>query len=155
MRFSYRPAITLAAETGDPVLTLRPEIPITLSGPRGSGSYLALVDTGADHITVPKRIAIDLGVDLVPGRGPELVGFGGEKLPVEFGDLDIEIQNEQNPSETYRWCIRAQFFEFASAKEENLVLGHAEFLDYFTATFDGESGELTLVANREMPATKK
>ena len=33
-----------------------------------------------------------------------------------------------------------------------MILGHAGFLDYFTATFDGNSGTLTLIANDELPA---
>ena len=33
-----------------------------------------------------------------------------------------------------------------------IILGHTGFLEYFTATFDGKFGALTLVPNDELPA---
>ena len=32
------------------------------------------------------------------------------------------------------------------------VVGSSGFLDYFTATFDGKAGHLTLVPNEDLPA---
>jgi hypothetical protein len=32
-----------------------------------------------------------------------------------------------------------------------VILGHDGFLDYFTATFDGKAGTLTLLPNDELP----
>jgi hypothetical protein len=48
--------------------------------------------------------------------------------------------------------MRVQFFEFPTADEESLILGHAGFLDFFVATFDGYGATLTLTANEQMPA---
>jgi predicted aspartyl protease len=148
MIFYYRPAVALAPETGEPTLIFRPEMPIRIFGPRGAGHYRALVDTGADNTILPKRIADDLGIVLSDGSGPQLRAFGGQSLKVVFGDVEIEIEDE---NERLRWPARVQFFEFSSTEEESLVLGHSGFLDYFVATFDGGSGNLTLIANEDLP----
>ena len=148
MNFFYRPAVALAPETGDPTLILRPEILVTVIGPLGMAQYRALIDTGADNTILPSSIANDLGITLTQGTGPHLTAFGGQKLSVRFGDVLLEIEDER---EKLRWPARVQFFDFPSAKEEALVMGHAGFLDYFTATFDGELCQLTLVANNELP----
>ena len=77
-----------------------------------------------------------------------MVAFGGQKLSIQFGDVEIEIAQGR---ERFRWRARVQFFNFASRGDESLVLGHAGFLDYFTATFDGARSELILVANEDLP----
>jgi hypothetical protein len=46
---------------------------------------------------------------------------------------------------------RSRPYDFESPDEETVILGHSGFLDYFTATFDGEIAELILVANRGIP----
>jgi len=51
-----------------------------------------------------------------------------------------------------QWTATAQFFDFATTEEEMIILGHTGFLEYFTATFDGKFGALTLVPNDELPA---
>jgi hypothetical protein len=35
-----------------------------------------------------------------------------------------------------------------------VILGHAGFLDYFEATFDGKLGTLSLRANDDLPGVK-
>jgi hypothetical protein len=148
VRFPYHPAVGSAPETGEATLLLRPEIPIRVVGSAGSARFRALVDTGSDNTIFPKSVADNLGVTVAPGTGPELIAFGGQKLAVLFGDVVIEIEDEQ---EKLRWPARVQFFEFATTEDQTLVMGHAGFLDYFTATFDGKLCELTLIANDELP----
>lgn len=77
-----------------------------------------------------------------------MVAFGGQKLSMQFGDVEIEVAQG---GERFRWTARVQFFEFSSPGDESLVLGHAGFLDYFTATFDGARSELILVPNEDLP----
>lgn len=148
MKFYYRPTLTLSADTGEPTAVLRPEIPVRIRGPRGQGHYVALVDTGADNSVVPVRIADDLGIDLHPSTGPDLVTLGGEKLPVHIGEIEIEVGDAE---ESVRWLAAVHFFDFASAEHETLVFGHAGFLDYFTAVFDGLWATLTLTPNATLP----
>ena len=150
MRFLYRPAITYSPETGTPTLILRPEIPIRVTGPLASVLLRALVDTGADNTVLPQSVADHCGVELVAGQGPGLELFGGQKIVTLFGDVDLELQEG---SETIRWQTRVQFFDFPSPEDESLVFGHAGFLDFFSATFDGQLGELTLVVNSDLSAS--
>ena len=49
------------------------------------------------------------------------------------------------------WNTPVCFFEFPTANEETVILGHAGFLDYFTATFDGKLGIVTLIPNDDFP----
>jgi hypothetical protein len=44
------------------------------------------------------------------------------------------------------------FYDFASSQDETVILGHAGFLDYFTATFEGRSAIVTLTANDDLPS---
>jgi hypothetical protein len=37
------------------------------------------------------------------------------------------------------------------ASQETLILGHQGFLDYFTASFDGDECALELTPNRHLP----
>ncbi len=53
--------------------------------------------------------------------------------------------------ESLSWSTPLFFFDFASRDEETLILGHAGFLDFFTAIFDGRDGVVTLLANDDLP----
>jgi hypothetical protein len=67
-----------------------------------------------------------------------------EKAAQDAGYPDAVLERVRRPD-------RVQFFEFASPDKESLLLGHAGFLDYFTATFDGQQSVLTLWANDNLP----
>lgn len=149
MIFLYRPALALCPETGAPELILRPDIPVDLFGPSGTVQSRALVDTGADKTVLPKRIGEFLGIPMVAGVGPSLTAFGGQSLPVFFGNIDLEIADG---AERLRWPVRAQFFAVPSEEEESLILGQAGFLEYFAALFDADTGTLELTANDRLSA---
>jgi hypothetical protein len=55
--------------------------------------------------------------------------------------------------ESIVWRTQVCFFDFPSADEETVILGYAAFLDYLTATFDGQAGILTLIPNSDLPST--
>jgi hypothetical protein len=63
MRFPYTLSIVPSIEMGEPVVLLRPEIPIRIYGPAGHADVLALVDTGADNSILPLSVARDLGIE--------------------------------------------------------------------------------------------
>ena len=67
-----------------------------------------------------------------------------------FGDVELELEEQQ---ERVRWKSRVQFYDFANPEDETLILGHAGFLDYFSAMFDGEKGLLSLTSNSTLPET--
>lgn len=49
-----------------------------------------------------------------------------------------------------RWSAR-EFFVADDTSQETLILGHQGFLDYFTASFDGEQCLLDLQPNPQLP----
>ena len=148
MKFPYRGIITTAPDGADYLLILRPEVPVTIIGPAGSGTYLALVDTGSDNTILPKSIADDLGISLQPAGGPPASVFGGHRVELLTGTSVLRLEEA---GESLTWTTPVFFFDFASREEETLILGHAGFLDYFTAIFDGKEGLLTLLANDDLP----
>ncbi len=85
MKFPYRGIVTAATDDGDYLFVLRPEVPITIVGPAGSATYLALVDTGSDNTILPKSIAEDLGISLQPADGPPATVFGGHRVELLTG----------------------------------------------------------------------
>jgi hypothetical protein len=141
--------VSPAPEGEDFLLILRPEIPITASGPAGAAAYTGLVDTGSDITILPLSAAVFLGVEARPAPGPAASVFGGHEAQLLEGEITFQIQDA---NETVRWRDTVCFFDFSDRGEETVILGHSGFLDYFTATFDGKAGALTLVANDELPA---
>lgn len=150
MNFLYQAFVTLEPETGEPNMILRPIIPVRIFGQTAFGHYAALVDTGADNTILPKRIADDLGIELQTGHGPDATAFGGQTISLLFGDVELELEEQQ---ERVRWKSRVQFYDFVNPEDETLILGHAGFLDYFSAMFDGEQGLLSLTPNSTLPET--
>lgn len=148
MRFPYSSIISLSPHTQKLALLRRPEIPITIAGPAGSATYIALVDTGADNTIFPLSVAEYLGISVDPDAGPAASGFGGYELQLLTGSALLSLESG---SESLQWNTSICFFDFDSSDSEVVVLGHAGFLEYFTATFDGKLAMLNLVANNELP----
>jgi hypothetical protein len=142
MIFAYRSIISAAPDGGDYLLILRPEIPVTIIGPGGSATYIGLVDTGSDNTILPKSIADDLGIPVEPMTGPAASVFGRHRVQLLAGQAKIKLDAD---GESFTWPTELFFFDFEFSAEETVILGHASFLDYFTATFDGEQGIPTLV----------
>lgn len=151
MIFLYRPLISPAPDGDDFLLILRTEITITVVGPTGSATYSGLVDTGSDTTILPLAVAQDLGIQVAPAPGPPATVFGGHQVQLLVGEVTLQIQDEKT-NETVRWRDIVSFFDTQGREDEILILGHSGFLDYFTATFDGKAGSLTLVANDDLPA---
>jgi len=147
MRFDYTAIVSSSPDTGEPVVIFRPEVRIKVHGSKGSGDFLALVDTGADNTILPESIARDLGISLIAGKGPAATAFGGQEIALSYADIEMELVH---PNATLRWLARVYFVE-GSADKETLILGHQGFLDYFTAIFKGEECALDLEANSYLP----
>jgi hypothetical protein len=127
---------------------MRPVIPVTVIGLAGSRSYFGLVDTGSDNTILPKSIGDVLGIPLRVSPGPPASVFGGGRVPLLLGEAELQLEQG---NEVLRWRAMLHFHEFLNADDETVILGHASFLDYFTATFDAQQGELTLTANDDLP----
>ena len=148
MRFDYTTILSSAPDTGEPVVIFRPEVRITVHGPKGSGDFLALVDTGADNTILPEAIARDLGIPLTAGAGPAATVFGGQAIMLSYADVELELVHADG---NLRWLARVYFVADATS-QETLILGHQGFLDYFTASFDGEQCALDLEPNPYLPS---
>ncbi len=148
MKFHYRPHLTMAPETGEANIILRPEIAVTIIGPAGHDEFLGLLDTGADNTVLPKSVADRLGIELEPCAGPDGSAFGGGTLSFFFGHVVFRLCGDD---EEIEWPACVLFHDFASADDEAIVFGHAGFLDLFRSTFDPEVGLIELHANGLFP----
>jgi len=148
MRFPYTLSLARSIDSGDEIVLLRPEIPVRVYGPAGAAEMLALVDTGADSSILPLSIAHDLGIETIPGKGPAATAFGGQQIALSFAEVDLELSQDDD---VIRWRGRLYFADFPDATEKTVILGHEGFLDYFTATFDGENCVVILEPNDSIP----
>lgn len=149
MKFEYRPAIIATPDGGDYLLILRPEIPVTIIGRRDASPIIGLVDTGSDNTILPMSVAEKLGVPVRATAGPPAQVFGGNHVQLFAGEVAFELRSAD---EFIHWKADVYFHDFPPGEVETAILGHAGFLDYFTATFDGLEGILTLLPNEELPA---
>lgn len=147
MKFPYSSVIAADPASGDYLLFRRPEIPVTIAGPSGKLTLIGLVDTGSDNTVFPRSVADYLGIGLAAG-GPAATAFGGGRLELLAGEVVLAIESDD---ESIHWPATVSFHDFLSVEEETVILGHAGFLDYFTATFAGDLAALTLTPNEELP----
>jgi predicted aspartyl protease len=148
MRFPYTLSIARSIDSGNEIVVLRPEIPVRVHGPAGTADMLALVDTGADSSILPLSVAHELGIETTPGKGPGAMAFGGERIALSFAEVVLEVSQHET---AIRWPARLYFADFPDDTEKAVILGHEGFLDYFTATFDGEECVVTLEPNGGIP----
>ena len=149
MKFPYRKLFDRDPATGQLNLVQRPEITMTIIGPERRLNCLALVDTGADMTVLPTSVARTLRIPLAPATR-DGTAFGGSRYPLLRGSVSFQIGADD---ESVGWKADIFFTEFQSKKQETLILGQADFLEYFRATFDWEKGTLTLDPNERVPAT--
>ncbi len=148
MKFPYSSIISSSPDGDEFFLFRRPEIPIPVVGPAGSAAYVGLVDTGSDNTILPKSVADYLGITIQPMPGPAANVFGGQRVQLLAGETILKLEAD---GEILAWRAAVCFFEFTSETEESVILGHSGFLDYLTATFDGQLATLTLTPNDELP----
>ncbi len=146
MRFPYRPfeVIPTPAQPGVPII-YRPLIPVRVIGSTGDLTLLGLLDTGADETLLPGFIVPHIGVHIDPESRAQFRGVGGQLVTVSYGRADLEVRTRQR---SYRWSATLAFLEASTMP----ILGHAGFLQYFTATFNGPRRRVTLTANDTLPA---
>ena len=121
---------------------------MTVCGTAGKGTYSGLVDTGSDNTIFPMAVADRLGIATIVEEGPLAIVFGGHRVQLLIGSVTLELESG---GEVIQWTTEVCYHDFANAEDETVILGHAGFLDYFTATFDGKQGTLTLVPNDDLP----
>lgn len=149
MKFAYREYVSVFPGTNDYRLILRPVITIRIIGPKSEARWDALVDSGADETLFPLSLAEVLGIALDQEFISEAAGISGDRLKIQYGDVVLRIETEQDDIE---WKTTVGFVDFGSASDEVIILGHGGCLDFFTATFDGEKAELELKPNALLPS---
>ncbi|MEX2317020.1 MAG: hypothetical protein WD669_07705 [Pirellulales bacterium] len=148
MIFPYR-TIVSSAPGGSLIVFRRPEVLLTVVRASRSGNYLTLVDTGSDSTILPKSLAEYLQIELHEENAFPARAFGGAKVQLLSGDVTFRLAHH---GREFVWNTTVGFFDFPDDDDEVVILGHAGFLDYFTATFDGKQGLLTLLPNDELPS---
>jgi hypothetical protein len=123
----------------------RPYVPIRVIDPRGSTRLDGLLDTGADETILPRSIAGPLGIGLDDGARGRFRGVGGQVVTVVYGSVELELATQ---SRRLRWPVTVAFLDGA----HGAILGHAGFLEYFTASFNGERRHVTLRPNTRLLA---
>jgi hypothetical protein len=111
----------------------------------GELGLFGLLDTGADETVLPAFLIERIGVDLDPGAEAQFRGVGGQTVTVTYGRVQIEVGRGH---QSYQWSAMLAFLQGSNMA----ILGHAGFLQYFTATFNGHRRHVTLTANGTLSA---
>ena len=145
MRFDYseREVDPLPGEFGLQVIH-EPIVLVRFIGPSRAYLIRGLLDTGASMTLVPRFYFQKLGMSVARAERVRLRTASGA-VDVLLGTLDLELRS--GPS-SYQWSAQIGFVPRA----DNLsLLGHAGFLDHFSATFDGLRKRVTLKPNGTFP----
>ena len=124
----------------------RPEILIRIIGPSGVVEASGLIDTGADQVFLPALLADVLGIEFDAHETEGARGAGGHELTVWPSEVELEIVGDD---QSYRWLVQVGFIE----SEDDLApayLGHAGFLEFFRATFDGDAQTVELIPSERL-----
>lgn len=148
MNFPYSASVVARQPDGDFLLAHRPELLVTISGPKGSATLVGLVDTGSDYSIFPQSFAELLGIELQPSMSPGARVFGGQAVNLLSGVAALMVESD---GEAVTWQTELEFFTFGSDAAASAILGHAGFLEFFTAIFDGDALLLTLLPNQHLP----
>ena len=149
MRFPYTVNIAPSVDTGEEIVLLRPEVTITIHGPSGRASVLALVDSGADNTIFPLKFSRMLGIETTKGKGPGALAFGGQQIALSYAEVLLVLRDRES---AFRWRTRVYFSDSPTDENQTAVLGHEGFLEFFDATFLGEECVLELVPNESFRA---
>ncbi len=146
MKFSYRRHSREKIPGATEGVIYNPIIAFVAYGPAGFFGFDGLVDTGSDQILLPGYLASYLGVTFQKQNKSHVSSVGDNRFGIYFVD-GIELALQSN-SQGYRWPARVWFSESDDAPA---LLGHIDFLQFFTSTFDGKNRELILEPNKDFP----
>lgn len=140
MTFDY-PEYLVAPTPADPERTSlhRPVIRVRMIGPKDSGAFWTLLDTGADESYITESVAKKLGVTPVSNERGTILSASGE-MHVWYGELSIEVTDG---NESYELSIVAGV---VPQDWSEMILGHLGFFEYFDAVFSDTDRTVTLVA---------
>ena len=149
MRFPYalgkppQPVWTLRGRLTRP----RPIILVTVIGPKDVSVEKGLLDTGSDDTVFSEQVARDIGLDLTNAPTVTSVGVGQVPALVRYAEVTLRLAGN---GDRHEWQARVGF---TSVPLKQALLGFAGFLEYFTATFQGDREEVELTINSLYPGT--
>ncbi|MBY0228883.1 MAG: hypothetical protein K2W96_06375 [Gemmataceae bacterium] len=149
MIFPYRQmrAIAPVIALGGRLTRPKPIITATLIGPMGTHVDGCLVDDAADDTVFPDWVAAKIGIDLSNAPIGAATGISLAHAPIRYARAVFRISAQAERREWEAWV------GFTSARMRWPLLGFAGFLQFLTATFDGEGEKLELAVNGLYPGT--
>lgn len=106
----------------------RPLIEVTLLGPSGHISALALIDSGADSTLIRADYARALGIPLDPQNMKNFIGIGPERMSCYLAPITLQVKHFESP-----FTITAGFIDSRSV---DVLLGQADFFEHFRIKFE-------------------
>ena len=148
MTFDYTAYDVEPSPTNPIGIVWRPELVLRVIGEHSEEFVMALVYTGADESVLPLSLAKNIGVAVDASKSIPAAGVGRQLIELLPGSVELEIGDG---SESYRWRAVVGFARFNRPEDECTCLGHVAAIEYFTATFDGERHQCTLIPNATFP----
>ena len=148
MKFAYLQYLTEPSPMTPSGILHLPKVPLRIAGGAGTFPTWALVDPASDDTLLPLSVGQLIGAKIDPKQSWQIEGIGGEAVPVLLGEVAFELADGK---QTFRWTAKVGLVDFADPKDEVTILGHAGFLDYFQATFDGDLRTLAIEATPAFP----
>ena len=129
---------------------LRPVVLIQIAGADSpSDTFVALVDSGCDHILAPEWLARLVGAELDPRRECS-IRIAGAPRRVRFADVSLRLCSpaarfgDPAPEIVAEWQTQVGFFLDWSDPPWTVILGQCGFFDEFTVVMSRLSQRLTI-----------
>jgi transglutaminase-like putative cysteine protease len=119
---------------GGSLVRYRPIMSVRLTGPADTKLRDGLLDTGSDDTVFTEALAGLLGIDLLSAEERQ-VALAGRPQPVRCRYAPVLLRITDGISETYEWTA---VVGFAASRLSYCLLGHAGFLQFFDANFQGD-----------------
>src|SRR6185312_8561281 len=98
----------------------------------------------ADATILPAFVLKLIGVKYDGDQSVQFSGIGDQHVTVHYASVELALDH---PDALYRWNAKVGFLEGPTVA----ILGHADFLNYFHASFNRELKRINLRVNEEFP----
>lgn len=134
MKYPYRVVVGALDTAGR--YTKRPIIEIEISRGGHGRKFLALIDSGADQITMPAAIADALGIDRSACRPRTMMGITMERTEGFVAPVVIKVQHHVEPI-----TVPAVFID----TDVPVLLGQEGFFDRYRIKFEKDHDRFEIV----------
>lgn len=124
----------------------RPMITVAVIGPNCTRPIEGLLNTGADDTIFPDSFAALIGVDLTGAPRGHATTASLALVPIRYAHVTLRLTDGKERREWPAWV------GFSPAISRPLF-GFAGFLQFFTATFQGDHEQVELAINLLYPGT--